>query len=296
MGLSHWTDAAARAAYETTYQATMELWPTAHTSSQVETPFGPTHLVASGERAGDPIVLIHAASLSATQWYRQAADLGAEHRLYAIDIIGDIGLSTQTRRMRTRADAAAWIEGVLDGLGIDRATFVGSSFGGFLSTNFALAHPDRVRALVLLGPAATFKPFRLLANLTIRLGGYLPLPMSVRPALKSMMQGELPDERLVRQMEAGVRGFRYDHGGVYPVEIPDEELAGLASPTMLLVGSDEMIYDASEAIDRARLLVPDISADIVPGLGHLLGLQRPDIVNPRIVEFLAARAPTLQPA
>ncbi len=59
------------------------------------------------------MILIHAASLSAVQWHAQAADLGAPYRLYAIDIMGDIGLSTQTRSIRTRLAAAAWLSTVL---------------------------------------------------------------------------------------------------------------------------------------------------------------------------------------
>ena len=278
MGISHWKDPDARAAYERAYVASLELWPLPYESRHVATPFGSTHVVVSGAPGGEPVVLIHAASLSATQWYLQAADLGADHALFAVDIMGDIGLSTQERRIHTRREAADWLVSVLDGLGIDRASFVGSSFGGFQSTNVAVLHPDRVRALVLLAPAATIRPFRLVANVMIRTGSLVPLPMTVKPGLKGMMQGGLPDDRIVRQMECGVAGFRYDRAGIYPSEIPDRELAALACPTLVLLGDSEMIYDPVEAAERVRRLVPDADVEIVPGTGHLLGMQRPDLV------------------
>ena len=287
--ISHWSRPASRAAYETAYRASLELWPGEVLSREVDTPFGRTHVLESGLPDGDPIVLIHAASLSATQWHLQAADLGADHRLVALDIMGDIGLSTQTRPIHTRADAADWLVAVLDGLAVDRAVMVGSSFGGFQSTNLAVRHPDRVRGLVLLAPAATLQPFRLLANLAIRAGSLVPLPASVRPGLRGMMSGELPDERIVRQMELGVAGFRYDRSGIYPSAIPDAELAGIRCPTLVLVGDREMIYDPAAAVERARRLIPDVDARVLPGVGHLLGMQQPEVINPIVVRFLAER-------
>ena len=174
----------------------------------------------------------------------------------------------------------------MDGLGVDRAVLVGSSFGGFLGTNLAVLEPDRVAALALLAPAATFKPFRLFANVLIRTGSLLPLPATVKPGLRRMMQGALPGARIVEQMEIGVAGFRYDRSSIYPTELPDEDVAAISCPTLLLLGDREMIYDPQAAARRARGLLRQSTVDVIEGVGHLLGMQRPDLVNPRIVDFL----------
>lgn len=286
MSLSHWIDADHRAAYERAYNASLALWPIAHETRFVETPHGATHVVVSGAVTGEPLVLLHAASLSAVQWHLQAADLGARYRLYAVDIMGDIGRSTQTAPIHDRADAAAWLDAVLDGLGLVNATLVGSSFGGFLAANLAVLRPSRVRALVMLAPAATLQPFSLAAKIFIRLGSLIPLPSTVRPGLRAMLGGGLPDERIVEQMEAGVAGFRYDRAGIFPSEIPDAELHLLRCPTLTLVGEQERIYDADAAVARARALIPGAVAAALPGLGHLLGMQDPVVVNTRVQPFL----------
>jgi len=57
----------------------------------------------------------------------------------------------------------------------------------------------------------------------------------------------------------------------------------------VLVGDREMIYDPEAAVERARRLIPDVDARILPGVGHLLGMQQPEVVNPIIVRFLAER-------
>ncbi len=286
MGLSHWKDPAARMAYEGAYAASLELWPIPHESRFVRTPFGDTHVIVSGQPDGEPVVLLHAASLSAVQWYLQAGDLGRTHRLYAVDLMGDIGLSQQRGQIHTRAQAADWLAATLDGLDLRRAALVGSSFGGFHAVNLAVARPDRVGSLALLAPAATLKPFKPLANLFIRTGSLLPLPMTVEPGLRGMMGGDLPDPRIVRQIRTGVAGFRYDRAGIFPSQVPDRELAGLACRTLVLLGDQEMIYDPDEAARRAAALIPDCDVDILPGVGHLLGMQQPDLVNARLRAFL----------
>jgi pimeloyl-ACP methyl ester carboxylesterase len=288
MSISHWADDHAAATYRAAYARSLELWPTPHRSRFVETPFGRTHVVESGCPTGDPVVLVHAASLSATQWYLQAADLGAGRHLFALDIMGDIGRSEQIAPMHTRDEAAAWLAATLDGLDTGPATLVGSSFGGFLATNLASLRPETVRSLVLLAPAATLRPFKPLANLMIRMGSLVPLPVTVKPGLRGMMGGELPDARIVAQMEAGVRGFRYDRRGIYPSEIPDHELAAIRCPVLVLLGDREMIYDPVKAAQRATSLLPAAEVEIVPGVGHLLAMQRPGYLNARISRFLRA--------
>jgi pimeloyl-ACP methyl ester carboxylesterase len=290
MALSHWSSAGARSDYETAYRDSLALWPAASVSAHVDTPYGPTHVLSSGARDGDPLIALHAASLSATQWYPQAAALGARYRIHAVDIMADIGLSTQTRAIDDRAEAAAWLSSVLDGLGLGEAAFLGSSFGGFHAANLAVHQPDRVAALVLLAPAATIMPFRSPIRLGIRMGSLIPMPFTVKPGLRAMMAGGLPDERIVRQMELGVAGFRYDRHSIFPTAFDDAELAGISCPTQVLVGAQERIYDAPAAAARAEELIPRADVHVLPEVGHLLGMQRPDDIDALIYQFLRGAA------
>ncbi len=88
-------------------------------------------------------------------------------------------------------------------------------------------------------------------------------------------------------MEVGVAGFRYDRSGVYPTAFTDGELAAIPCPTLLVLGDQEMIYDPIAAAERAGRLVPEIDVRIIPDVGHLLGMQRPDIVNPLVRDLFA---------
>lgn len=285
--LGHWSSPARRETYRRAYVASLGLWPVPFEEREVTTPYGTTHVVVSGVAGGDPVVLLHAASLSATQWHLQVGELAAEHRVHAVDIMGDIGLSTPRRPIVTRAHAAGWLSGVLDGLGVGRAVFVGSSFGGFHSASFAALAPSRVRALALLAPAATLQPFRAAVRLGIRAGSLVPLPFTVRPGLRAMMQGQLPAESIVRQMEVGVAGFRYGRGNLFPTELDAASLARIACPTLVLLGEREKIYDSERAAARARRVLRTAEVTVLGGAGHLMGMQQPELVNRRLAAFLA---------
>lgn len=75
------------------YEAVMAPWPTPHDDLTVRTSYGLTHVIASGPPNGRPIVLLHALMATATSWYRAVEHLSREHRVYAVDVLGEPGKS-----------------------------------------------------------------------------------------------------------------------------------------------------------------------------------------------------------
>ena len=289
-GVSHWAAAAARAKYAQTYDAAMGLWPAPVKRRFVTTPFGEVHCLESGAPESEAVILLPAAALGAIQWYPQAAALGSKYRVLAIDLLGDIGLSTQARPIRSRIDAADWIAAFLDALEIGRAVFIGSSFGGFLAANFAAHSAQRVSALGLIAPAATITPLALSAELMIRFGNLVPFPASVRPALRAMLNDVLPDMRLVALMESGVAGFRYDRSGVFPVALPVRDLNAIEAPTLVVIGGRERIYPARRAREHTQAKLPRAHLAFLDGVGHLPNLECPQELNAVLHTFLTTLA------
>ena len=82
-----------RAKYLAAYEAMLSLWKVPYDSIDVQTGYGSTHINVSGPDDGHPLVFLHAVSLSSTAWFANIAELGANHRVYAVDAIGDAGKS-----------------------------------------------------------------------------------------------------------------------------------------------------------------------------------------------------------
>jgi pimeloyl-ACP methyl ester carboxylesterase len=126
--------------------------------------------------AGQPVLFIHGASTCGTSWADLAALLPDVHCLL-LDRPGT-GLSDPLDPpIRSVADLAALADtlvvDVLDGLGVDSADLVTTSFGGFFGFRAALAAPDRVRRIVEFGWSAGAQLGRV--PLALRLGGTPPL-------------------------------------------------------------------------------------------------------------------------
>jgi pimeloyl-ACP methyl ester carboxylesterase len=278
----------AEASYRTAYENSLRLWPLGHECLDIPTKFGVTHLVACGPGGGKPVLLLPAMAFSATMWYATATALAGEFRCYAADP-SDIGLSTLANPPANRLDCAAWLCALLDGLGIVKTSFVGASYGSFLALNYAIAEPARVNKLVLSSPAAGIVALRKSFYARMFLSFLLPGRSAVERIMDWIFEDRLLlDNPVVRQLMVGTKGLK-PRMKVYPKVFTDSELAGIAVPVYLLFGEKEVCYNPSSAAKRARRVLPNASVKIVPNAGHLLVIERPDLVNPCISAFLRGR-------
>ncbi len=98
--------------------------------------------------AGPAVVFTHAAIADHRMWDAQLSSFSGGHRVVRWDL-RTLGRSTNDATpYSSRADLLA----VLDHLGMERATLIGCSIGAGVTLSFAVEHPDRVAALVLIAP------------------------------------------------------------------------------------------------------------------------------------------------
>lgn len=107
-------------------------------------------------RRGDgpcPTVLIHGGMAEASVWYRLAPYLDGPVVIPdrpGHGLSGDIDYTG----IDYAAHAVAWLDGVVEALGLAQVDLVGNSMGGYFAIVYALARPSRVRSLVLAGAPA----------------------------------------------------------------------------------------------------------------------------------------------
>jgi len=274
-----------RAAYLAAYEAMFALWKVPHDCIDVKTSYGSTHINVSGPGDGYPLVLLHAAGLTSTVWFANIAELSAHHRVYAVDVIADAGKSVADRLLMTRADYAHWLREVFDGLNIGRCHLLGHSYGGWLTLNMALAYPKRLRKIILLAPAASFRPLGFITKLILHLAEF-----KIHPPAKSMLQvaaakGTMLEDTFIHHIEMVMQYCR-PATSMFPTVYTDEELKQIGLPALLLIGAGEKIYNPQKAIERAQRWMLDLTAEIIPNAGHLLIMDQPEIINALILRFL----------
>jgi pimeloyl-ACP methyl ester carboxylesterase len=113
------------------------------------------HVLEMGDEGAPPVLLIHGGNSVAAGWEPLLGLLQDDLHLYAPDRPG-CGLTDKLdyHGVPFREHAIAFIGAVLDGLGLQRASLVGNSMGGYWGLIFALAHPERVERLALVGEPA----------------------------------------------------------------------------------------------------------------------------------------------
>jgi pimeloyl-ACP methyl ester carboxylesterase len=267
----------------------LEGWPVPYEELYIPTRFGGTHVIASGVQDAPALVLFHSAGSGAAQWFRNVGPFSQHYRTYSVDVIGEVNKSVTTRGFKRRHDCVDWVADLFDGLEIEKADIVGNSYGGFLAFNTALYLHERVKKVVLIGPAATFIQmwaFYVHIAFPYKIGYALHSNRIILSGFNWIWQGFPRDEIFKKYTEEGkINGFPCNQ--LPPPVFSDAELRQVHTPMLLMIGDHEVIYNPQRAIQRATRLVSGLKAEIVPNANHNAQVTAPEFVNEKILEFLA---------
>jgi len=123
------------------YDKGLRRWPVPFEDFFVETRYGKTHVIASGDPASPPLVLTHPLGVGGFVWSSIIGALSRHRRTYALDTIGDIGkseLADPDRHPKKGRDYSAWLDDVFTGLDLTTADMVAGSMGGWIAMNHAI--------------------------------------------------------------------------------------------------------------------------------------------------------------
>lgn len=282
---------ATRDALMAMYDARLRAWPVAFDASLVATRYGTTHVIASGDRDAPPLVLLHAMGIASVAWSSIVAALSTEHRVYAVDTIGDVGRSelVDARRHPKRGrQYSEWLEDVYEGIGVEQSDFVGWSMGAWIAMHRAIEAPERVRRLVLLAPMGLPTWRATAASMGPMMINALRPTDARRERMLDRTLGS--DEHVNLELRPWMRLLASCRPRVAPpLTIASRSLRKVRAPTLVLLGADDgIVGDAQARANRARRHLPECEVEIVPNAGHAMSVEQPDLVASRILRFLSS--------
>lgn len=265
------------------------------------------HHLDAGSANGETLLLSHHFYGSAPTWQKVIDRLQDRYRLIAFDRPG-FGLTERPSRGRDGAnpytrDVAARIGWqLLDHLDVEQAVLVGSSAGGTNVLEMYARQPERVRALVLLGPAITGDvgppdvlrpllrtwPFRRLAPQVIRrLVGEIDLPRVTRSWADPTRAGESDVEPYRRMLEVDGwdRGFWELVTAEGSPNLSDL-LPRIDVPVLVVTGDADRVVKPRLS-ERAAAAIPDARFERLEGCGHTPQEECPDDLTKVLQRFLA---------
>jgi pimeloyl-ACP methyl ester carboxylesterase len=259
------------------------------------------HYQEAGDRAAPPMILIHGFAASNLVWSKVFLQLAEKFRVLAPDLPG-YGYSGKPRHLDyTIASQAKMIVGFLKQLEIDRALFVGSSYGAAVAVTIALDHPELVEKLVMVGAVNNNRPTRYLL---MRLFGspiigdiLSPLIVGSRRLLRLRMKrvydrhSWVLDERRVdaRHLPLATRGA---HRAIirtvrrWDADRVSREAHLLSPPTLLLWGDTDREVPLQDG-ERLHQSIPDSRLIVFRECGHLPQEEYPETFAQLVSEFAA---------
>ncbi|MDI4643706.1 alpha/beta fold hydrolase [Cohnella hashimotonis] len=259
------------------YDAMIERWPVPHEKINIETRLGNTHIIASGDVKAPPLILLHGSAMNAAMWIGDTAAYSRSYRVYAVDIPGEPGRSAEQQYPLNGPAYAEWLFDLFQGLGIEKASLIGISFGAWMALKFSVSYPDRVDKLVLISPSGV-GPQKL--SFLFRALPLLFLGDKGKNRLIRMVNGDQPVSEKMMQYQKLI-GENFNRRGKIPL-FADDELKRLTMPASLFVGQKDIMLHAAKSAERLRHLLPHADVHVDPKAGHTL-IQLTD----KILSFLA---------
>ncbi|MGH3085875.1 MAG: alpha/beta fold hydrolase [Rubrobacteraceae bacterium] len=269
------------------YDEALERLDTEYENLSVTTSLGHTHVLAVGPREAPPLLFLPGGNFlnpSCLKWF---LPLARNHRIYAPDIIGQPGRSARTRPSSKGDGHARWVEEVLDGLGLDRAPFVGVSYGAGITLRVAERSPGRISRAVLVSPSGLVRgPIPpMLAKVVFPMAMYRLSPNHERlhRAARPLLSED--DEFLERQLGAVYRRVKLDSD--LPRKATAKELESFDSPTLVFAAENDVFFPGEAAIERAREIIPNlVSAELLEGCRHIPSGKAFARTNEKTARFL----------
>lgn len=261
---------------------------------------------------GAPLVLLHGFNLSTYTWRAVLTPLGAVRRTLAFDrpafglterpLLDD--LPEGARNPYTPEAQAAVVTDFMDALSVERAVLIGSSSGGGVAVQVALAHPERVAGLVLVG-ASTYGEAGVPGFLrpllgtpqAARIGPLAMRQAAEEPGLQFLRRAYADPEALTDEVIQGHRrGLQADNWDAAlwefvragPTPNLAARLAEVQVPTLVVSGAEDAVVPPEQS-ERLAQELPNAEFTLLEGCGHLPQEECPEAFAETVTAWLESR-------
>lgn len=269
---------------------------------------GPHNLFYVVKGRGEPVVLIHGYGAGLWVWENQIEVLSEHYRVFAFDLLGH-GFSDRPKIEYTPEVYVQSLRGLMDALGIRRATLIGNSMGGGIGWGMAISYPERVRKLILIDAAppdvldqVQNDSFRSLVEVKdLPILSYLLIASRSRESVKKVLeecvfnQALITDEVIDREFQLlRVKGTTWVLYSTFKNATGALKFTGSLSsilhPTLLIWGEQDLIFPVAVG-ERLHRLIPRSVLRMIPKSGHIPMWETPEPVNRLILSFLQESDP-----
>lgn len=276
--------------FQIAYDESMALLPTPNDMKDIETTFGTIrtyYFTKEENKHKESILLLPGRGASTPMWVPNLEGLREKRPVYTIDLLGEPGMSVQTKVIENQKQQAEWLNEVIEGLGLKKVHIVGVSIGGWTAMNLARYNPKHIATASLLDPVFVFAQISIKMILASIPASVPIIPRFLREKMLSYVSGGAEindDEPIAKLIESGMRNYKLKTPA--PNLFRKEDLKNIKVPVLALMAEKSKMHNSVKAVEIGKKYVKDIDIVNWKNASHAINGEFSNEVNARILDFV----------
>ncbi|HKL41418.1 MAG TPA: alpha/beta hydrolase [Clostridia bacterium] len=251
------------------------------------------HIKIQGQ--GKPLFFIHGSQMNLYDWRNNIDYFSKFYTVYAVDMIGS-GFSDKPKVKYSPKYYADFILQLLDYYNIEKASFIGSSWGGGHVLYFSLLNPERVEKMIMSSPTGYAHKETLLEKILKKyILGEITMLLGNRIIIKKELKSMFTDKTKVsKELINSVFKPIYMKGGIHAVlsayrnddfSFVKNNLENISRPVMIIWGRDDIVH-SKQAMKQIVERIPNSTFINLENTGHLPHEEKATVFNKFAKDFL----------
>lgn len=245
-----------------------------YTVKNIDTTFGKTSVIATGNPSKPPIILVHGSNGCAPVALETYIDLMDSFSIYAVDVLAQPNKSAETRLSMKDDSYGKWMNEVIDGLELSEVSLAGFSFGGLVILKTLINQESKIKEVFLSAPAyiVNGNPIKALWKF------FIPMRFFMKTKKEKYLNRFLneafsePDHFAKNYLAAVFTYFKMDFTPV-PV-ITTQEASKIQTPITLIAAENDIIFPGEKMLKRAKKIFPSVKHTLLlKGSKHVQNKQ-----------------------
>ena len=240
----------------------------------VETSFGRTHIIETGALSGEPLLVFHGGNATTAYNLLSCGFIMNDFHIFAVDMIGHPGKSAETSLPAKGYDYGKWGGEVIDGLGYEKISLFGGSFGAGVIAKIMCVCPEKIKRVVLYVPAG-------IKNAPAIYSASMMLPMIAywitgkdKWLKKCMLPMAITEDNITNDIyetaKMSIDNIKVKTG--MPADVDEELMNKCKAPTLVMAAEKDCLFPGKGVIRRAERIIPNCRTYLLEGRGHMNSL------------------------
>ena len=235
----------------------------------VQTSFGKTNIIATGDPANPPIIVVHGSNACAPISLETYPNLSTHFQVFAVDVLAQPNKSAATRLSMKDDSYGKWMNEVIAALKIDNVVLVGFSFGGLVILKTLIHNEVNIKEVFLAAPAyiVNGNPLKALFKVFIPMRRYM---MTKKIKFVKQFLGGVFSERdqfAISYLSKVFLHFKMDFTPV-PV-ISKAEAKGITTPITLIAAKNDLMFPGEKMLRRASKIFSSVRTVLLEQSKHV---------------------------